>query len=1038
MLRFILILLITVSALSAQSAEYVHSELTWKTFETDHFVIHYHSGTRFTATTIAGIAERIHQPLVDLYRYQPGRKIHFIIRDVDDYSNGGAYFFDDKVEIWASNLDYIMRGTKNWLQDVVTHEYTHMISIQSMIKTSRLVPYGFFQWFGYEKERRKDVVRGFPNSVVSYPISSIQIPVWYAEGTAQHQVDGQRHDYRDPHREMILRDRVLTGNLLEYDAMSVFGKNSHGNESAYNQGFAFVNYLTDRFGEDVLAKISAASRKWNTLSFSGVLEIATGSPADELYRDWKTGLEQRYARQTEAIRAHEIKGSSLALEGDANLYPVWSPDGRQVAWVSNKGEDYFSFNRLYLREMESGREKILAEQVSSSLSWSPDGRFIAYARREANRFGSLFNDLFLYDLQEEKEIRLTKNLRGNNPDFSPDGKSLVFVTAANGRHQLNVLRLASLPAQPEWKKVWFDVESGVLNPAGSDDPNFFRTVEYLGESIGQLLVFSDSRQIFHPRWMPDGQRIVFDTATDYGRNLAMYSFGTGSYREILSGKPEYRYPFPQGRYIYYAGSQTGIYNIYRLDEQTGQSEMLTNVTGGAMMPSVRPDGQMLYGLYENAGYRIYQLASPENIDPQLAVYDPEYPANVPEADWPAAADSMPAGKKYRPAYTGVHILPRLLVDYGTVKPGFYVFNSDVLDKTSLIFGAAANKDLEYDLYGNMTVNDLAGKHFYVEAYNSSARITDTLSITIGEQRSLRFSREVDFNLIEARLGSWYMLSRKIRFDLAWIYRRYSALLHLATATDPISGQKQSISEFRYNYLKGQALEWSALLDFVAADRNQEINPSGGRYVYFRHSLESNDFLDGFSTANQYGLEKYKNYTFNQFYLDWEEYGKNPLWKSHGLALRLRAGYIDRPVDSFFNLFAGGLIGMRGYSFYSIEGRHKLIGSVSYRFPLLQDINKSLLHINLDKIYFGFFADYGNAWSEKKVSPGDFKRDVGMQLRLETFSFYLFPTRFFLEAAYPLDIVRHGDIRYDREWRYYFGALFDFDLRERISPFRKHF
>ncbi len=1038
MLRSLILLFAFAAALAAQSYEYVHPELTWKTFETDHFVIHYHSGTRFTANTISQIAERIHQPLVDLYHYEPKKKIHFVVRDVDDYSNGGAYFFDDKVEIWASNLDYIMRGTKNWLQDVVTHEYTHMISIQSMIKTSKTVPYGFFQWFGYEDERRKDVVRGFPNTVISYPLSSIQIPVWYAEGTAQHQVDGQRHDYRDPHREMILRDRTLNNNLLGFDAISVFGKNSHGNESAYNQGFAFVNYLTDRFGEALLAKISDVSRQWNTLNFASVLQIATGFPAEELYGDWKTELKERYTTQTEQIRAHQVMGEPFKTEGDANLYPVWSPDGKRAAWVSNKGQDYFSFNRLYLQDMESGEEKTLTEQVSSSLSWSPDGRYLAYARREANPYGSLFNDLFLYDLQQEKEIRLTKNLRGNNPDFSPDGKSLVFVSAANGRHQLNTLRLPDDLNGSKWQTTWFDVESGVLKTQGSDDPNLFRTVAYLGESLDQLLVFPDSRQIFHPRWMPDGQRIVFDTATDYGRNLAMYSFETRTFREILNGKPEYRYPFPQGRYIYYAGSQTGIYNIYRLNEETGQSELLTNVIGGAMMPASGPDGQILFAQYENAGYKIYRLDVPNALDPQFAGYDPDYPENVPVADWPLIPEPEQVGKNYRPSYTGIHILPRLMIDYGTVKPGFYVFNADVLDKTSLIFGAAANSDGEYDLYGNMTVNDLAGKHFYIEAYNASASITDTLSIPIGEQRYLRFGRDVDFNLIEARVGTWYMLSRKIRFDLSWIYRRYGALLHLATATDPISGQKQSISEFRYNYLKGQAMEWSALMDFVAADRHQEINPSGGRYIYFRHSLESNDFLDGFSTSNQYGLESFKNYTFNQFYLDWEEYGKNPLWKSHGLALRLRAGYIDRPVDSFFNLFAGGLIGMRGYSFYSIEGRHKLIGSVSYRFPLLQDINQHLLHINLDKIYLGFFADYGNAWSEKKASLADFKRDVGVQLRLETFSFYLFPTRFFLEAAYPLDEVRHGDIRYNREWRYYFGALFDFDLRERVYPLKKQF
>jgi hypothetical protein len=47
---------------------------------------------------------------------------------------------------------------------------------------------------------------------------------------------------------------------------------------------------------------------------------------------------------------------------------------------------------------------------------------------------------------------------------------------------------------------------------------------------------------------------------------------------------------------------------------------------------------------------------------------------------------------------------------------------------------------------------------------------------------------------------------------------------------------------------------------------------------------------------------------------------------------------------------------------------------------------------------------------------------------------MFPTRLFFEAAYPLQstdfIDRENDIlvNYTPEWRYYFGVLFDFDIR----------
>ena len=93
------------SSVKAQFIDYPHPELKWQSFDTEHFTIHFHNGTKNTALIVAKIAEEIYQPVTDLYHYKPTGKIHFIIRDTDDYSNGGAYFFDNKVEIWASNLD---------------------------------------------------------------------------------------------------------------------------------------------------------------------------------------------------------------------------------------------------------------------------------------------------------------------------------------------------------------------------------------------------------------------------------------------------------------------------------------------------------------------------------------------------------------------------------------------------------------------------------------------------------------------------------------------------------------------------------------------------------------------------------------------------------------------------------------------------------------------------------------------------------------------------------------------------------------------
>ncbi len=354
----ILCLIFLVSASSAQDPYfYTHPGLDWFTFETEHFIVHFHQGTERTARIVAKIAEDIHDPVTQLYKFDPPEKIHFIIKDTDDYSNGGAFFFDNKIEIWAQNLDYIMRGTRNWLRDVITHEYSHMISIMKMIKSSRTVPYGFLQIFGYEEERRKDVVRGFPNTIVSYPISSINLPVWFAEGVAQYQAPPAQFDYRDPNREMVIRDRTIHDQILTYDDMGVFGKTSHGNESAYNLGYAYVDWLCKTFGDSILENISEINSKWGTFTFDKAIREATNTEPDSLYKMWVSHLKEDYNKKLSRIMLNEVKGEQVDVTGFSNLYPVWSPDGSKIAYISNGNNDYFSQNSLIVYDRETKSKK---------------------------------------------------------------------------------------------------------------------------------------------------------------------------------------------------------------------------------------------------------------------------------------------------------------------------------------------------------------------------------------------------------------------------------------------------------------------------------------------------------------------------------------------------------------------------------------------------------------------------------------------------------------------------------------------------------
>ena len=77
------------------------------------------------------MAEVIYPKITSFYGFEPHQKTHLILLDPDDYSNGAAYYYDNKMMIWASPLDFELRGSHRWLQNVITHEFAHIVSLKS-------------------------------------------------------------------------------------------------------------------------------------------------------------------------------------------------------------------------------------------------------------------------------------------------------------------------------------------------------------------------------------------------------------------------------------------------------------------------------------------------------------------------------------------------------------------------------------------------------------------------------------------------------------------------------------------------------------------------------------------------------------------------------------------------------------------------------------------------------------------------------------------------------------------------------------------
>jgi len=137
---------------------------------------------------------------------------------------------------------------------------------------------------------------------------------------------------------------------------------------------------------------------------------------------------------------HEALTRLTLGDGDC-VAPIWSPDGRRIAFSRYKGE-----NISIVAEAVDGsgiEETLLPGQTRTMISyilpasWSPDGKFLVYG--QIGRSGK--RELWVLPLEGERKPRaLLANQFDNGPgSFSPDGKYLAYVSNETGRNELYVM-----------------------------------------------------------------------------------------------------------------------------------------------------------------------------------------------------------------------------------------------------------------------------------------------------------------------------------------------------------------------------------------------------------------------------------------------------------------------------------------------------------------------------------------------------------------------------------------------------------------------
>jgi TolB protein len=213
-------------------------------------------------------------------------------------------------------------------------------------------------------------------------------------------------------------------------------------------------------------------------------------------------------------------------------YPAWSPDSRRIAFSrgdpfchANSCERRANESSIWVRRLNGGTARRLtragSDYIDSSPVWSPDGRKIAFARRWCCDDGPM-DGIYTVDPNGQNLERINTT-RAYVLDWAPDGSTLAFISEAGGIRLLDpstgdVTRLtitnigpgkSDIAWSPRGDRLALATIAGVyvVNSTGG---RARRVVKARGDYL------PDIPNLVTVSWAPDGHRLAFSATLQHG------------------------------------------------------------------------------------------------------------------------------------------------------------------------------------------------------------------------------------------------------------------------------------------------------------------------------------------------------------------------------------------------------------------------------------------------------------------------------------------------------------------------------------------
>jgi TolB protein len=246
---------------------------------------------------------------------------------------------------------------------------------------------------------------------------------------------------------------------------------------------------------------------------------------------------------------------------------------------------------LQIADVDGARPRTLltSGEPILSVSWSSDGRYLAYVSFEQRR-----PMIFMHEIATGERTVLADHVGSLNgaPAFSPDNRRVAMVLSRDGNPEIYVKELRT----GELRRI-------TRHPAIDTEPS----------------------------WTPDGRSLVF--TSDRGGRPQIYrvNIDTGLTERLTfvgdyNARPQM---LPDGRHMVFVHRSNGVYQIGLQDLERDRVMVLTE-TDGNESPSVAPNGTMLIYATRDRGQGILAVVS---IDGRVKYRLPAADGDVREPSW---------------------------------------------------------------------------------------------------------------------------------------------------------------------------------------------------------------------------------------------------------------------------------------------------------------------------------------------------------------------------------------------------------------------